>query len=69
MSLVKTVSVYVLARLGESGTWASLVAWAAAELGVKTNADFNTAIVHLGLAAATLAGVLIKEGWRQGSSK
>jgi hypothetical protein len=64
MDLLKTAGLYLLGRFGEASTWASLVAWAGAELHVQTNSDFNTAIVHLGLAAAALAVVLIKEGWQ-----
>jgi hypothetical protein len=64
MSLIKTVFVYLLARLGESSTWSSLIAWASAEIGIRTNADFNKALVHVGLALVALAGVLIKEGWQ-----
>jgi hypothetical protein len=64
MDFLKTAGLYLLGRLGEASTWASLVAWGGAELHIQTNADFNIAAVHLGLAAATLAGVLIKEGWQ-----
>jgi hypothetical protein len=62
MDLIKPLLLYLVARFGEASTWASLVAWVAAELQVRTSAEFNTAVVHLGLAAAALAGVLIKEG-------
>ncbi len=64
MDLLKLAASYVLGRLGEASTWASLVAWGGAELHIQTNADFNTALVHFGLAAAALAGVLVKEGWQ-----
>ncbi len=64
MELLKTAGLYVLARLGEASTWGALVAWTGAEIGIKANPDFNNAVVHLGLAAAALAGVLIKEGWQ-----
>jgi hypothetical protein len=64
MDLLKIAGAYALARLGEASTWSTLVAWSSAELHIQTSGDFNTAFVHFGLAAAALAGVLIKEGWQ-----
>jgi len=64
MDLLKSAGRYLLARAGEASTWATLLASLAAEIGVHLNPDLNTALVHLGVAAATFAGVLVKEGWQ-----
>jgi hypothetical protein len=64
MTLIKSVFAYLIARLGEASTWSSLIAWASAEIGIRTNADFDKALIHAGLAIIALAGVLIREGWQ-----
>jgi hypothetical protein len=64
MDFVKAILAYLLARFGEPSTWSSLIAWGSAEIGIKTNADFDKALVHVGLALIALAGVLTREGWQ-----
>jgi hypothetical protein len=64
MDLLKDAGLYLIARLGEASTWATLVAYFAGQTGLHLNPDLNGPITQLGLAAAALAGVLIKEGWQ-----
>ena len=64
MDLVKMAGSYVLARLQEASTWASIAAWGGAEIGIHASPDLNTALIHLGVAGAAALGVFIKEkGW------
>lgn len=60
--LLKMGVKYALARLSEASTWAAIAAGMAGYLHLSFNADFKSAFVGLGLAVATLLGVIIKEG-------
>lgn len=64
MNLLKSAGMYLLARLGESSTWATMLGSVSAEFSIHLNPDFNTALVHFGIASATLVGILVKEGWQ-----
>ena len=64
MNLLKTAGSYLLARLGEASTWASINAAIAAQFGLHINPDLNGPLAQVVVAGATLVGVLIKEGWQ-----
>lgn len=64
MDLVKQVASYLLARLGESATWATILAYITAQTGLHLNPALNGPITQIGLGLVALAGVLIKEGWQ-----
>lgn len=68
MDLVKTLVAYLVARLSEASTWASLTAYLGAQFGLHLNSDLDGPLAQLVVAASALAGVLIREGWQQKSS-
>jgi hypothetical protein len=68
MDLVKQFASYLLARLGESSTWATVLAYIAAQTGLHLNPDLNGPITQIALGIVALVGVLIKEGWQAAAS-
>jgi len=64
MFIVKMATEYVVRKLGETTTWNSLWGAGLAELHIHTNAELNTAVVHVGVSIGLLIGVLVNDGWR-----
>jgi hypothetical protein len=62
---VKTALDWAVARLSEASTWAGLTVSVEQATHINFNADFKTAVVHLGLSLSGLAAVIIKEGFRK----
>ena len=59
---VKLAVNWVVSRLKEPSTWAGLTVSLGNAVHINFNADFRTAVVHLGLAIGGLAAVVLKEG-------
>lgn len=63
MEFVKSAGTYVLSRLQEASTYAGIAGLLGANFGVHFNADFQGAATQVAISFASLAAVLIKEGW------
>jgi hypothetical protein len=61
-TILSTVITYILSRLTEASSVASIVGWVAAEIGIRNQPDLNNAVVQLIISAVALIGVLRKEG-------
>jgi hypothetical protein len=53
---------WVLARLQEPSTWAGFAIAVQQPLHIHFNSNFQTSLVHLGLAVAGVIAVVMKEG-------
>jgi hypothetical protein len=63
--LIRMAGQYVLHRLGEASTWASIAAAIALESHVQFSSDFSNKFAVAGVALAALLGVVIKDGWQK----
>lgn len=59
---------YILARLSEASTWSAILAFLSAQMGLHLNPHLNGWVVQLGVCLAASAGILLKEGWRDGTT-
>ena len=60
---VKFLAKYLVDRLSESSSWATILAFASVQMHINLTPELNTFATQLGVVLATGAGILLKEGW------